>query len=141
MCDRVFADKETTMNQETTITEELTARIDYERAKRGLPQFKGENNNNPDSYRAIQLDPSEVVNNSLVKERLAMILLKLTARQRFVIECRFGLVDGNTNSLREVGRRLGVCGQRIRGLETQALRRIRSYHGKDIEELYVSIQK
>jgi RNA polymerase primary sigma factor len=87
-----------------------------------------------------QSDPSEAANSSMVKERLAEILVKLTTRERRVLEYRFGFIDGLIKNYTEIGKMFNVCGNRIRCNEAIALRKLRTNHAKDIRELYFSLQ-
>ena len=69
--------------------------------------------------------PAEVVANKLLKEQLEEVLASLPAKERHVIELRFGLGDGRSRTLDEVGRELGVTRERIRQIENKALRKLR----------------
>ncbi len=53
------------------------------------------------------------------------ILGELSDRERRVLELRFGLVDGNSRTLEEVGQEFGVTRERIRQIEAKALRKLR----------------
>lgn len=61
-------------------------------------------------------------------ERLRAALQRLPERQRIVLEMRFGLVDGEPRTHREVARRFGLSSQRACQIEAQALRRLREMH-------------
>ena len=61
----------------------------------------------------------------MLKEKLAEVLLTLSAREARIIKMRFGLEDGNTYTLEEVGLRFGLTRERIRQIEGKALRRLR----------------
>ncbi len=61
----------------------------------------------------------------LLKEQLADILSALPERERKVLEMRFGLKDGNSHTLEEVGQAFGVTRERIRQIEAKALRKLR----------------
>jgi RNA polymerase primary sigma factor len=54
-----------------------------------------------------------------------LILDTLSARERRVLQLRFGLLEGNERTLEEVGQRLGVTRERIRQIEAKALRKLR----------------
>ncbi|MCB9134599.1 MAG: sigma-70 family RNA polymerase sigma factor [Anaerolineales bacterium] len=70
--------------------------------------------------------PDEEALENLRNEQLMEILDELPTRERNTIEMRFGLLDGKTYTLEEVGRQLGVTRERARQIEGQALRRLRS---------------
>jgi RNA polymerase primary sigma factor len=86
--------------------------------------------------------PSQVTSFSLLKDKLSNVLSSLTGRERKVLELRFGLGDGASRTLEEVGRQFRVTRERIRQIEAKALRkmrhptRIRQLHGfLEIEDL------
>ncbi len=70
-------------------------------------------------------DPSDVTAVSLLKEKIRDVLDTLTDRERAVLEQRFGLVDGYSRTLEEVGRQFRVTRERIRQIEAKALRKMR----------------
>jgi RNA polymerase primary sigma factor len=70
-------------------------------------------------------DPSHTVALSLLKERMKQLLGTLTARERHVLEQRFGLVDGRTRTLEELGVEFRLCRERVRQIEATALRKMR----------------
>jgi RNA polymerase primary sigma factor len=70
-------------------------------------------------------DPDEAVDTQLLKERLEDALRMLPARDREVIELRFGLRDGRARSLEEVSRQFGITRERIRQIESRGLGRLR----------------
>ncbi|HSI85516.1 MAG: RNA polymerase sigma factor RpoD [Candidatus Methylacidiphilales bacterium] len=80
-------------------------------------------------------NPSEMTAYALLKEKIRDVLDTLTDRERAVLEQRFGLVDGYSRTLEEVGRQFRVTRERIRQIEAKALRkmrhptRIRHLHG------------
>jgi len=80
-------------------------------------------------------NPSEMTAYALLKEKIKDVLDTLTERERAVLEQRFGLVDGYSRTLEEVGRQFKVTRERIRQIEAKALRkmrhptRIRHLHG------------
>ena len=67
--------------------------------------------------------PSEVASLSLLREQLFDVMDTLTPREKKVLELRFGLTDGRTRTLEEVGREFGVTRERIRQIEAKALRK------------------
>ena len=70
-------------------------------------------------------NPSEMTSYSLLKDKLADVLESLTERERKVLELRFGLVDGYSRTLEEVGKQFKVTRERIRQIEAKALRKMR----------------
>ena len=70
-------------------------------------------------------NPFEVTEGHLLKEHLREILNTLTDRERQVIDFRFGLTDGYSRTLEEVGRLFNVTRERIRQIEAKALRKLR----------------
>jgi len=71
--------------------------------------------------------PSVEAARTLLKERLHDILVDLTAREQKILGMRFGLDDGVTHTLEEVGEAFGVTRERIRQIEAKALDRIREH--------------
>ena len=69
--------------------------------------------------------PIDAASNSLLKEHLQAVLHTLSDRERKVLELRFGLADGHTRTLEEVGQRFNVTRERIRQIEAKALRKLR----------------
>ena len=62
---------------------------------------------------------------SLLKDKLSDVLCSLTERERKVLELRFGLGDGYSRTLEEVGKQFKVTRERIRQIEAKALRKMR----------------
>ena len=62
---------------------------------------------------------------SMLKEKIKDVLDSLTDRERAVLGQRFGLVDGYSRTLEEVGRQFKVTRERIRQIEAKALRKMR----------------
>ena len=69
--------------------------------------------------------PLEVATHSILKEQLDEVLGSLTEREARVIKLRFGLDDGRTHTLEEVGKEFQVTRERIRQIESKALRKLR----------------
>ena len=71
--------------------------------------------------------PAEAASYTLLQEQLGKVLQEhLSPRERRVLELRFGLLDGRTRTLEEVGQYFGVTRERIRQIEAKALRKLRS---------------
>ncbi|HUF39082.1 MAG TPA: sigma-70 family RNA polymerase sigma factor [Anaerolineales bacterium] len=69
--------------------------------------------------------PDETASYNLLKEHLDSVLDTLPPREVRVLQLRYGLIDGKTCTLEEVGRKMGVTRERVRQIEAQALRRLR----------------
>jgi RNA polymerase primary sigma factor len=70
-------------------------------------------------------NPSEMTAYSLLRDRLKDVLESLTEREQDVLKLRFGLQDGYSRTLEEVGRKFNVTRERIRQIEAKALRKMR----------------
>jgi RNA polymerase primary sigma factor len=70
--------------------------------------------------------PDEEATSILLREHLQEALSELPPRETRILEMRYGLVDGRTLTLNEVGQKMGVTRERIRQIEAQALRRLRN---------------
>lgn len=70
-------------------------------------------------------NPSEMTSYMLLKDKLGDVLESLTDRERKVLELRFGLGDGYSRTLEEVGKQFKVTRERIRQIEAKALRKMR----------------
>ena len=70
-------------------------------------------------------NPTDMASYSLLKDRLGDVLTSLTERERKVLELRFGLADGYSRTLEEVGKQFKVTRERIRQIEAKALRKMR----------------
>ena len=71
------------------------------------------------------LAPADAASHQLLKEQVGDVLSSLTPRERKVLELRFGLEDGRSRTLEEVGREFNVTRERIRQIEAKALRKLR----------------
>ena len=70
--------------------------------------------------------PAETASHRLLREEIEAVLNALTPREARVLQLRFGLTDGRSHTLKEVGEKFGVTRERIRQIETEALARLRS---------------
>ena len=70
-------------------------------------------------------NPSEQTAYAMLRERIQEILTTLTDRERQVLDYRFGLSDGYSRTLEEVGKQFNVTRERIRQIEAKALRKLR----------------
>ena len=70
-------------------------------------------------------DPSRVADRNLLHERLRAVLGTLAPREREVIDYRYGLTDGNCRTLEEVGQMFNVTRERVRQIESKAMRQMR----------------
>ncbi|MBU1133270.1 RNA polymerase sigma factor RpoD [Patescibacteria group bacterium] len=73
----------------------------------------------------LTLSPFESASRELLKGHIGDVLHTLNAREKRVLELRFGLKDGRTRTLEEVGKEFGVTRERIRQIEAKALRKLR----------------
>ena len=71
------------------------------------------------------LAPAEAASHQLLKEQVEVVLGGLSERERKVLQLRFGLDDGRSRTLEEVGREFKVTRERIRQIEAKALRKLR----------------
>ncbi len=84
-------------------------------------------------------NPADMAAHSMLRERLGEVLETLTDRERQVLDYRFGLTDGYSRTLEEVGKRFDVTRERIRQIEAKALRKLR--HPTRIRRLEGFIEK
>ena len=81
--------------------------------------------------------PADATSNTLLSEALAEILDTLTEREADVLKMRFGMYDGRTHTLEEVGQIFGVTRERIRQIEHKAIRKLRHpSRAKRIKDFY-----
>jgi RNA polymerase primary sigma factor len=71
------------------------------------------------------LPPVDAASRQLLKEQIDDVLSSLTPREQRVLQLRFGLEDGRSRTLEEVGKEFGVTRERIRQIEAKALRKLR----------------
>ena len=70
-------------------------------------------------------EPAEAASFTLLKEQLIEVLATLTPREEKVLKLRFGIEDGRTRTLEDVGKEFNVTRERIRQIESKALRKLR----------------
>ena len=120
---------------EVELSKEMAMPIDQVRAVRKMAQqpisLQSKVGDNDDAHYGDFIpdltseNPFEVTEGHLLKERLRDILNTLTDRERQVVDFRFGLSDGYSRTLEEVGRLFNVTRERIRQIEAKALRKLR----------------
>jgi len=71
------------------------------------------------------IDPPEAASQGMMQGEIVSVLQTLSARERRVVELRFGLMDGQTRTLEEVGREFGITRERIRQIEAKTLSKLR----------------
>ena len=71
------------------------------------------------------MSPEEYATNEILKEEIKNVLMTLQEREQEVLELRFGLIDGTSHTLEEVGKCFNVTRERIRQIEAKALRKLR----------------
>jgi len=69
--------------------------------------------------------PADETSRQLLREQMKDILDSLSPRERHVLKLRFGLDDGQSRTLEEVGQKFGVTRERVRQIEAKALRKLR----------------
>lgn len=72
------------------------------------------------------MSPDQYANNELLKDEIDLVLQTLTEREEKVLRLRFGLEDGKTRTLEEVGKQFDVTRERIRQIEAKALRKLKN---------------
>ncbi len=76
-----------------------------------------------------ELPPAECAVQLLLQHDVAVVLNQLTARQRRILDLRYGLSDGRRRTLEEIGGLLGMTRERARQIEAEALQRLRTLEG------------
>ena len=71
------------------------------------------------------MSPEDFATYEILKDELRQVLDTLTTREKEVLELRFGLFDGSSHTLEEVGKKFNVTRERIRQIEAKALRKLR----------------
>lgn len=82
------------------------------------------------------LSPDQLTSHALLREKIVEIMDDLTPREREILTMRFGLTDGVTHTLEEVGKRFGVTRERIRQIEAKALEKMREHEKSRALEEY-----
>ncbi len=102
-----------------TVSLEASVGDDSDDESRLVDFIKDEESIAPDKVAALQL----------LKDHVQQVIRELTPREQKILEMRFGLKDGITHTLEEVGQEFGVTRERIRQIEAKALERIEDHHG------------
>jgi RNA polymerase primary sigma factor len=71
------------------------------------------------------LPPADAASRQLLKEQIDAVLSSLSPREQRVLQLRFGLEDGRSRTMEEVGKEFNVTRERIRQIEAKALRKLR----------------
>ena len=82
--------------------------------------------------------PEESASSQLLKEQVQSVLSTLSEREQKIIKMRFGLENGKSHTLEEVGQEFAVTRERIRQIEAKALAKLRKH--KDAKKLYEYLQ-
>lgn len=82
--------------------------------------------------------PEESASNQLLKEQVQAVLSTLSEREQKIVKMRFGLENGKSHTLEEVGQEFAVTRERIRQIEAKALAKLRKH--KDAKKLYEYLQ-
>lgn len=82
------------------------------------------------------LTPAQTASQTLLRDKIKEILVDLTPREQKILGMRFGLEDGVTHTLEEVGKEFGVTRERIRQIEAKALARIKAHEKSHTLEGY-----
>lgn len=108
--------------------ERVQSRLELLRGTVSLDTPVGEQNEStlgdliPDENAA---DPSDLAEHAILRERLNAAIGTLSPRERLILELRHGLLDFNPQTLDQIGKRLGVTRERIRQIESKALKKLR----------------
>lgn len=100
-------------------------KVSQEPASLETPVGEDEDSHLGDFIPAPDLSPDEKAAQELLKSQVEEVLDTLSDRERKVLQLRFGLIDGKTRTLEEVGREFGVTRERIRQIEAKAIRKLR----------------
>ena len=84
------------------------------------------------------LSPEEVTIHSMMKGDIDQFMQFLSAREQKILKMRFGLEDGRTHTLEEVGKEFGVTRERIRQIEAKALQKLKKHEKSNLLKDYLS---
>ena len=84
----------------------------------------------------IESDPDKIFFTKALKEEISKVLQGLTEREEKVLCMRFGLIDGITHTLEEVGEKFNVTRERVRQIEAKAFRKLKSPVRSRVLRLY-----
>ena len=79
----------------------------------------------------MNVSPSQAAGSQLLRDYIKEAVKELAPRERKILEMRFGLEDGVTHTLEEVGKEFGVTRERIRQIEAKALEKIKQFNVVD----------
>ena len=82
--------------------------------------------------------PTDLAAQNILKERIATVLETLTPRERLVLELRFGIMDGQEHTLREIGDMLNLTRERVRQIQAGAMKSLRHQRNRAQLESYVA---
>ena len=122
------------LNREPTI-EELAKELEMEPEK---VEYVMKIKQDIHSLDAGVASPEDAAAGQLLKEQVQEILDVLTEREQKILKMRFGLEDGKSHTLEEVGQEFSVTRERIRQIEAKALTKLRKH--KDAKKLYEYLQ-
>jgi RNA polymerase primary sigma factor len=109
-------------------------KLAYE-ARQGIYLEEAEESVNEDNLIDLTAeDPSTSASNSMMREKIIELLDSLTTRERNILSLRFGIKDGYSRTLEEVSSQFKLVKERIRQIETKALKKMR--HPSRIRELH-----
>jgi len=74
--------------------------------------------------------PAKEIDQKLLREQLEDVLEKLPPQEKHILRLRYGLLDGNSYTFKEIGQKFGITPERVRQIKTQALRRLRHFAHK-----------
>jgi RNA polymerase sigma factor (sigma-70 family) len=81
--------------------------------------------------------PDDIAANTMMKDDISSLICTLNSREQAVIRMRFGLDDGKTKTLEEIGRRFSVTRERIRQIEARALHKLRQPYRNHAVKCYI----
>jgi RNA polymerase primary sigma factor len=102
-------------------------KISQETVSLESPVGEEEDSNLGDFIPSAELGPDEQATYQLLREHVGEFLQYLSPREQKILRMRFGLDDGRTHTLEEVGEEFGVTRERIRQIEAKALQRLKKH--------------